>query len=427
MEKDPALLEKQIIKLKKELILEKELVGKLQQTQRDWSELIEKVQPTIKALSEKTRELKVNLHLKNQELSNVLQSLSNGLIVTDLQGSIQTFNRAAAAITGIEKEEALNQPINKLIGYQILPEQLDETRLEQISRGNKHQFSMIRADKKVVIIETSTTLMESDDNERQGIIFNLVDVTQLRRLEEEAERKNRMTAMGEIAMQVAHEIRNPLGSIELFVSMMKMDIPEESEDMALLQHISSATRSMNHIISNLLEYTKPRPIVLDEVDLHQLLDDFVGFSKFSADQLHISIQLQLNATDYKIQGNEELIKQVFHNLFVNACQAMPEGGNLEIITENYVETDSVILERFNANRMLNQCSLKLIRITFQDTGRGMTEAVRKKIFDPFFTTREQGTGLGLSIVHKTMASHGGTILVDSADGKGTCFTLLFPE
>ena len=186
----------QISNLKNELILEKELVKKLKQTQEDWGDLIEKVQPTIQALSEKIKELKINLHLKNQELNNVLQSLSHGLIVTDLTGSIQTFNRAAVSMTGIAKEDALGSHINKLFDYAVIPEESEKKRIEAIENEYQQHFTFRLNQKEERSLKSTTTLMRSDDDELQGIIVNLVDITQLKRLEEEAERKNRLTAMG---------------------------------------------------------------------------------------------------------------------------------------------------------------------------------------------------------------------------------------
>ncbi len=415
----------QISNLKNELFLEKELVKKLKQTQEDWSDLIEKVQPTIQALSEKIKELKINLHLKNQELNNVLQSLSNGLIVTDLEGKIQTFNRAAVSITGITKEQAIGNQINEQFGFAVIPKDSGDTRIQLIENDYQQQFTFKQDEKTERILKSTTTLMKSEDNEIQGIIVNLVDITQLKRLEEEAERKNRLTAMGEIAMQVAHELRNPLGSIELFVSMMKMDLDIESEEMSLAMHINSATRSMNHIISNLLEFTKPRPIVLDDISLHEMIYQFIDFSEFSAQQLTINIKTDLKAEPDIILGNKELLKQVFHNLFVNACQAMPEGGTLEVATESYVEKDPLVLQRLN--NQIKKTRIPVIKVKFKDSGKGMTEDIKRKIFDPFYTTREQGTGLGLSIVHNTMASHGGTIIVKSEIDQGTEFNLVFPQ
>jgi signal transduction histidine kinase len=160
------------------------------------------------------------------------------------------------------------------------------------------------------------------------------------------------------------------------------------------------------------------------VNLHPLLDEFTEFSEFTAQQLNIEISRSFSADPDTVLGNGELLKQVFHNLFVNACQAMPEGGKLEISTDCYLEKDPVILHRLN--HQIKKTSQPLLRVIFKDNGKGMTEEIKKKIFDPFYTTREQGTGLGLSIVHNTMASHGGTILVNSEVDQGTEIILIFP-
>ena len=379
-------------------------------------------------LEERVGALTTELHHKNQELTNVLQSLSNGLVVTDLTGHIRTFNRAAISITGISEEQALQKNINDLLSFEVLPFPIeDEENIEKISEGYQQEFKYKRDIDTQSIISTSTTLMESDEREKQGIIINLSNITVLKKLEEEAERRNRLTAMGEIAMQVAHEIRNPLGSIKLFVSMMKKDFEEDSSEMELMHHISSAIQSMNHIISNLLEYTKPKPITLDRTNINTILSEFVDFSRFFAAQQEIVINLNIESGEALTNGNSQLIQQVFHNLFINACQAMPEGGELNVNIIKQVENDPLVLERLKNYFAVEKKSIDAIKIVFQDSGKGMSEDVRKKIFDPFFTTREQGTGLGMSIVHKTMASHKGTILVDSELNKGTRVTLIFPR
>lgn len=425
--KKPSTLEEQVETLKKELFLEKNLTKILLKKQTEWTQLVESLNPTIEVLGNKIKTLQNDLHLKNQELTNILQSLSNGIIVTDLQGKVLRFNRAAVAITGIKENEALEAEVNELLGQLILPDLNSDDALERISNNFNQQFVYKKPEGRDIIVDSSTTLMESDESEKQGIIINMNDITQLKKLEDEAERKNRLTAMGEIAMQVAHEIRNPLGSIELFVSMMKMDFSEDSNEMELVQHIISATKSMNHIISNLLEYTKPRPITLEELEINKILDEFLNFARFSAEQQLIQVEYESSNEDCNIRGNKELIKQVCHNIFVNACQAMLDGGILKISVEKYNESDPVILERLNNNFVLKEKSVPLIKVLFEDNGKGMSDEIRKRIFDPFYTTREMGTGLGMSIVYKTMASHGGTIEVSSVYNEGTKVALLFPE
>ena len=426
-QKKPVTLEEQVETLKKELFLEKNLTKILLKKQTEWAQLVESLNPTIEVLGNKIKTLQNDLHLKNQELTNILQSLSGGIIVTDLYGKVLRFNRAAVAITGITESNALGAEVNDLLDQMILPDLKNDDAIDRISQNFNQQFIYNKPDGIDIIVDSSTTLMESDESEKQGIIINMNDITQLKKLEEEAERKNRLTAMGEIAMQVAHEIRNPLGSIELFVSMMKIDFSEDSNEMELVQHIISATKSMNHIISNLLEYTKPRPITLEELEINKILDEFLDFARFSAEQQSIQVKYDSSNEDFNIKGNKELIKQVCHNIFVNAYQAMLDGGILKISVKKYNESDPVILERLSNSFVQKEKSVSIIKVMFEDNGKGMSDEIRKRIFDPFYTTREMGTGLGLSIVYKTMASHGGTIEVSSVLKKGTKISLLFPE
>lgn len=387
---------------------------------------IKKLRKYQSKLEKQVDELTIELNLKNQELTNVLQSLSNGLIVTNLKGIITTFNRAAVSITGIKDEDAIGKKINTLLNFDVIPENLDDRGLDQIDQNLQNEFPLDKKEGEGIIVKSSTTLMKSDSSELQGVIINLSDITLLKKLQEEAERKNRLIAMGEIAMQVAHEIRNPLGSIKLLVSMMSKDFDAESSEMEVLQHISSAIQNMDHTIENLLEYTRPKSISLDMIDLHSILSDFIGFSCFYANQQGIELKLSEDSVHSEIQGNEKLLRQVFHNLFINAGQAMPEGGTLTVVAKEVVEKDPVIVDRLNINKIVDKKAVKLAKVSFIDTGKGMSDEVKKKIFDPFFTTREQGTGLGLSIAHKTVESHGGMITVESKENSGTTISLLFP-
>jgi len=419
--------EEQVAILQKELRLEREKTEIHKNEQEVWKRLFEdKIEPMIEGLNKSIKMLQNDLHVKNQELSDVLQSLSGGLVVTDLKGQVKSFNRSAIAITGIEAVDAVGESINDLFKFNILPEPLDEKALERVNLGFNQQFIYRKTAEKEIVVESTTTLMESENKEWLGIIINLNDITVLKRLEEEAERKNRLTAAGQIAMQVAHEIRNPLGSIELFTSMMKKDLPDNSHEKELTDHITSAARSMNHIISNLLEYTKPRPVVLEKTDIHQLLEEFIEFCRFSAEQHQVEIDTDMMAETHWIKGNSELLKQVFHNLFVNACQAMPEGGRWIVRSENIVDIDPAALGQHDGNMDQSKTDKTFVKVEFEDDGKGMSDEVKKRIFDPFYTTREKGTGLGMSIVQSTLRSHGGSISVESELDAGSKISLFFP-
>jgi signal transduction histidine kinase len=236
--------------------------------------------------------------------------------------------------------------------------------------------------------------------------------------------------MGEMAANMAHEIRNPLGSIELFAALVRKGMPEGDEKVPLLGHIFSAVASMNHILSNVLEYSKPRAVSLQPMDLHGLLEELAGFFRFMAQQNGVALVLSLDAPRARIRADRELLKQVFHNLLLNGVQALPDGGTLTLGTRARKIVNPQQIDRFGAAvRQPNGKSvleLDAVEVTVRDTGVGMTPEVQARIFDPFYTTKARCTGLGLAIVHTLLEAHRGTIDVQSAPGKGTTFTLAFP-
>lgn len=236
------------------------------------------------------------------------------------------------------------------------------------------------------------------------------EIERMKSLEEQADRNSRLTAMGEMAVKIAHEIRNPLGSIELFTSLLQREITDDSHKN-LLEHISSGIKNLNHVISNLLTFTKqPKPI-FKEFDVHKFLDDLLQFSKFLLNNNNIRLEKEYSPSLPIGWGDEELLKQVFLNLLLNAVQSMPKGGVLKV--------KAGLGEKLKVNT-------PFIEIKIIDTGDGITEDNLKKIFNPFYTTRERGTGLGLAIVHNIIELHKGIIEVESKVGKGTAFTILLP-
>lgn len=366
---------------------------------------IQKLREYQARLEEEVQTLHSELHIKNQELTNILESLSHGLIVTDLSGRVSSFNREATTITGLVAEKVGGKQVNELFQYPVLPKNLNKEGIKAVESNFHQRFIQKNQEGKETILDTTTTLMLSDKGEKLGIIINLNDVTQLVHLEKEAARKNRLTAMGRIAANVAHEIRNPLGGIEIFLSMLKIDLAEDEEKMKMIHHITSGVKSMNHIISNLLEYTKPRPIQSIPINIEELISEFIDFSHHVAKHQSVQIKNEFKAKESYILGDKEFMKQIFHNLFVNAIQAMQEGGTLTTTLQN---------------------KEKKLQIIFADTGKGMNKQVKKKLFDPFFTTKNLGTGLGMSIVKNIVESHNGNIFVESVINQGTKIILEFP-
>ena len=404
-------------------IEEKEILSKVFHT---FNTTIEKLRSFQANLEERVRYLTNELNIKNREMHNILESLPNGLIVTDLEGNVRNFNRAAELITSKKKREVLETNVSELFEEAILPSLGDPRRLKEIEIDYLQTHNSVDHEGKKKIIESHTTLMTSESSHQPlGIIINLHDVTILKRLEEEAERINRLTAMGEIAANVAHEIRNPLGSIELFISTLKLDFKNDEEKMEIFNHIMTGIRSMNHIISNLLGYAKPRPIAPSKIDINGLAQEFIGFSGHLATLQGINLITKFESEEIHIKGDKEMMRQILHNLFTNAVQSMTEGGQLTLAVKKGIETSSSRVKMYNLSSSQLPEKLPVCSIIISDEGKGMTPEIKRRVFDPFFTTKEKGTGLGMSIIRNIINSHNGVIDIDSEEDKGTTVTVNF--
>ena len=391
--------------------------------------LEEKVDELNHELAQKNKELETNLQererVKNY-LSNIFESSAIGFIVTDSDGIITSVNSVGQQLTGSTLEMLHGARLNEVFQNEILPwnPTLADLRIYKNAKEQELDFLHPSGIKQRLLL--SISLMHSEFGDILGLIVNVQNISELRKLEAEAERKNRLTVMGEMGATLAHEIRNPLGSIELFSSLLKKELDPESRPQQLLEHICSATQSMNHVISNILEYTKPHPIVTGEtIEIHGVLHEILGLIPQVRDENYVQILPDFQATHTSIQGDSELLKQVFRNLITNALQAVLEQGTVRVSTRNFHTHHEKIIKRFGRPFSLDK-SLHLIEICFRDTGIGMPPEVRKKIFDPFFTTKERGTGLGLAIVHNIIEAHGAVIDVESEMDQGTQVTLLFP-
>ena len=222
---------------------------------------------------------------------------------------------------------------------------------------------------------------------------------------EKAVRNDRLTAMGEMAVKIAHEIRNPLGSIELFATILKKELDDFGELRTIAEHISSGVQSINNIISNILMFMRPEQMPdFKPVDICNILDDSLFFSRhIIKSNSSIEVIKRYASTSLMMPGDSELLKQMSLNIILNAIQAMPDGGTL----------------RVSCIKVANDKERNCVEIRFTDTGTGISKEDMPKIFDPFFTTKKKGTGLGMSIVNNIINVHGGTIKINSPKSNGT--------
>lgn len=356
----------------------------------------------------------VRLIAATQSLANlralherIVASIRSGVVTTDLQGRIYTFNAAAEEITGYNERDVRGEDASIFFGN------LDEHTRASLNASGLGQTSprleadCLTAEGLRLRLGFSISPLFSETGETTGSVIAFQDLTHIRALEETSRRQDQLAALGRMAASIAHEIRNPLAAMRGSIQMLRHEMKSEPSQDELMDIILRESDRLNRIITDFLNYARPRSISHSRVEVGDLLRQTFTLLRYSPEinerQL---IEEDIPSGTFLADADPEQLQQVFWNLARNALQAMPEGGTLRA--------------------ELGENSNNRVRITFSDTGCGMTPAQVERLFEPFSSTTG-GTGLGLSIVYQIIREHGGTINVSSREGRGTTITIELPS
>jgi two-component system sensor histidine kinase HydH len=332
----------------------------------------------------------------------VVTHLPVGLIATDRSGRVTFFNSAAVKITGISPAMAKgSQPDS------VLPAQLCGIK-EDLDRGatvSDKEMECVFADGRTVPVSISATRIINEVGEFVGQILILRDLGEVRRLQDEIRRQEKLAALGGLAAGVAHEIRNPLSSIKGLATFFAAQFEDGSESRQAAGVMIQEVDRLNRVITELLDFARPTDLKYTATELAPLLSRSIQLIQKEAANQNIQIDTRIAVDICLVMIDADRIAQCLLNLYLNAIQAMENGGILTVCCEA------------EGNRYA--------RITISDTGPGIQADHLNKIFDPYFTTKNKGTGLGLAIVHKIVEAHQARLKVESAPGKGATFTLRF--
>lgn len=257
----------------------------------------------------------------------------------------------------------------------------------------------------------------------QGQIVTLVDVTEAVEAEAVVRKTESLAAMGQATAQVAHEIKNPLGSIRLGVSMLR-DTAKDTESQSTIDLVERGIHHLNKLVVDVTQFSRQKPLEREEVELHELINSSLELIADRLTEKQTPIEKRFAAEALSGEWDEDQLRQVLVNLLANAVDATPDSSPITITTERA----SAARRRGNLGNggKSNTERLALARLIIADRGIGMDEETRAHIFEPFFTTKKRGTGLGLAISKKIIEQHGGTIAVESAPGEGTRFIVDLP-
>lgn len=364
-------------------------------------------------LAERQSRSDVRLLAVRQSLRNlralherIVASIRSGVVTTDLEGRVFTFNAAAQEITGYSEEAIRGQDASILFGD--MKEHIAES-MRAAKTGNarpRFETNCLTSEGMRLRLGYSISPLASESGETTGIVITFQDLTQVRSLEETSRRQDRLAAIGRMAASIAHEIRNPLAAMRGSIQMLRSEVENDSSQAELMEIILRESDRLNRIITDFLSYARPPSLVQARVDVGDLLSQTFALLRHSPEiGANQTIEAEVPAEPLFADADEGQLKQVFWNLARNALQAMPQGGTLR-----------ATLVRNSHDRL---------RIAFTDSGRGMSPDQVEHLFEPFSSTTG-GTGLGLSIVYQIIRDHGGTINVRSREGQGTTITVELP-
>lgn len=363
----------------------------------------------IQQLNQKLVELDAITYYLNSILSNI----SQGIFFIDLTGCVTTYNEAVEGILQIPSEKVLFHQFWDNFADDAFGFSMREALGAQKPTGVVYaSFALSGGGSRDLEVETSFVLRHGEQkgtpfDAMQGMIVLMRDITEIRALQLAANRNDRLKELGEMAAMVAHEIRNPLGGIKGFASLLERDLKDQPEKAQMAKHIIEGTDNLNKLVTTILNYARPVKPKIELGDLVALTRDLLALIQADGNvQANVKFVLNTPFKELTIPFDMMLMKSALLNLAVNAIQAMPDGGVLTIgLTNN--EGQSVI--------------------TMADTGKGISPENIKKLYTPFFTTRSNGNGFGLAEVLKIVQAHGGTIDVKSEVNQGTEFTIKIPE
>jgi signal transduction histidine kinase len=335
------------------------------------------------ALEEKVKVLTQEVDHKKQLLNSILDSIDVGVIFFDGDGVIRIINSAAEALLNVKAED--------VVGGVTFHANIHD---DVIAPHNGKPFYAI----------VSRTDVRNIAGETIGSVLIFKDISRIKQLEHENERNRRLTAMGELVMKIAHEIRNPLGSIELFASLLTNDL-RGTEHGDYASRISNSVRCLVNTLDNMLRFSREIKPKLQLQSLNAAVREICDEFKELFSSHKISLALNEDG-DYWTEMDKGLLRQAIINLLLNSVHAMPDGGAINVRIGDYGHGN--------------------ILLSIKDSGCGMAEDVREKIFEPFFSTKDRGTGLGMSITDSIVKAHNGTIDVISEEGKGAEFIIKLP-
>lgn len=348
----------------------------------NWLERFSALETT---LLEKLDGLQKKLEESHQTLEEIVGHMSDGLIFITFHGTISLFNPAAEALIGCSRSLLIGSSFSDHFSDQLFGFSMQDA-LVSSSMTQRRVFLTLNESKEIEVSASTIPL--------KGILLLLRDRREIHLLERSAHQSDRLKELGEMAATLAHEIRNPLGGIAGFASLLARDL-KDPEQLKMTHHILEGVTALNALVTNVLDYAKPLNLHFTPTDLRELVNETLELAK--ADPLACPCDFQAPSTSCIASVDRKRMKGVLLNILRNAFEAPSDHVTINLSSDS--------------------------SLSISDQGPGISDANLEKLFTPFFTTKPHGTGLGLAEAYKIVQAHGGAMSVQSTEGIGTTFTI----
>jgi len=342
--------------------------------------------------------------------TQLLQGMVSAVAAIDNDDRIRSAN---AAFFRIFPNASIGASVLEKLGRDDAMKMLETVTAIRVAKATYHgrSIAQVEEEDKSFDVYSSPLAINGD----RGQIVTLVDATEAAESERTLRRSESLAAVGQATTQVAHEIRNPLGSIRLGVSMLR-DSVTDPEALNTIELVERGIKHLNKLVVDVTQFSRQKELERSSVDLHESLERSIDLVTDKIREKNAIVEKHFAGRSIVGQWDPYQLRQVFVNVIANAVDASHENSEVLISTE-------LLPTEMDGN---GQPARHYARVTIADHGRGMDKATRDRIFEPFFSTKKRGTGLGLAIVKQIVEQHGGRISVDSEPGKGSKFRIDLP-
>ena len=361
------------------------------------------VSTKISRIGRELRDVREVFSTLRHNLDRILSQLNDGLLFINTTHRIVLASPSAGQFLGMRVEDLMGRTVSEAFE----PDHPVRRLLERNERGNETEMTEARLSGPEGGRRTAIRVQPViEGGARTGSLVTLTDLESRERIGSELEVSEHLASIGRVTAGVAHEVKNPLNSMRVWLEILKSKLPAEGESLQATEMLDSEIGRLDRVVKTFLDFTKPMELQWEEMDLGPLIQDVMEAARPDTTRQGIKVVVDLERQAPRVRADRQLMRQAILNLVLNACQAMPSGGTL-----------AIELSRDDGSA----------KITVADTGEGIAPQHRKRIFQLYFTTRAEGTGMGLANTFHFVQLHGGSIEFESQEGHGTRFMIRLPE